>query len=93
MKPCEPNSFQTAFAVRRFPSECAVDGAQRRRFFWHFRPSFLAQFLGILMSKNAPNFLYERPGAQFLNYEMKKGQLLRKLVSYMREPTVLTIGH
>ena len=40
------------------------------------------------MSKNAPNFLYERLGAQFLNCEIKKGQLLRKLVSYVREPTV-----
>ena len=74
--------------MRRFHSKRAVDGAQRRRKFWHFGPSFLARFLDILRFRNEPNFLSEILKAQFLSSEILKDHFLKKPVSYVREPTV-----
>ena len=70
-KPPNQTHSKRPFAVRRFHSECAVDGAQRRRKFWHFGPSFLARFLDILRFRNEPNFLSEILKAQFLSHWSK----------------------
>ena len=56
---CKPNSFQTALHSPSSPQRMCFDGAQRRRFFLHFGPSFLAGLLRI-------SYMYERLGAQFL---------------------------